>query len=272
MYTNDTIRLQRGRIFFVTTKKQIAWLRKITFRDIADPRRAATRRSHGCPRCGDISHGSIPFQELRTRGQPLRPERRGQHLHPAAKPDYDRIRATHRRPVRCRGGAGRLFGHVGHTHRRALAGGRGRQHRRLAVPLRRHLHPVPHFAAQARHRLPHRPKRTPRGLRGADRRTHEGDLRREHGQSHLYGARSRSTGTTGQTLRRALRRGQYVRCRGLPVQPLRMGCEHRRRLGDQMDQRPRHGHGRGDRRRGAITTGPTASSRRSTARRKGITD
>ena len=32
--------------------------------------------------------------------------------------------------------------------------------------------------------------------------------------------------------------------RGLPVQPLRMGCEHRRRLGDQMDQRPRHGHGR----------------------------
>ena len=35
---------------------------------------------------------------------------------------------------------------------------------RLAVPLRRHLHPVPHFAAQARHRLPHRPKRTPRGL------------------------------------------------------------------------------------------------------------
>ena len=34
----------------------------------------------------------------------------------------------------------------------------------VAVPLRRHLHPVPHFAAQARHRLPHRPKRTPRGL------------------------------------------------------------------------------------------------------------
>jgi OAH_OAS_sulfhy: O-acetylhomoserine aminocarboxypropyltransferase/cysteine synthase len=71
----------------------------------------------------------------------------------------------------------------------------------------------------------------------------------------LYGARSRSTGTTGQTLRRALRRGQYVRCRGLPVQPLRMGCEHRRRLGDQMDQRPRHGHGRGDRRRGQLQLG-----------------
>jgi len=38
-------------------------------------------------------------------------------------------------------------GMSGHTHRRALAGGRGRQHRRLAVPLRR---PTPPSSALRR--------------------------------------------------------------------------------------------------------------------------
>ena len=165
----------------------IPWIQKVPFRNPPDSCGPATRRTHRRPGRGDLSHGGLSVQKLRPRRKALRIERRRQHLYAPAKPHHDGLRTAHRRPVRGCGGARRLVGHVGHPDRRAFAGGRRGQHRRLAVPLRRHLQPVPHVAAPARHRLPHRPERASRGFRGADRQPHQGALRREHGQSHLRG-------------------------------------------------------------------------------------
>ena len=255
---NDTIRLRRGRIFlsdFLTTDITYHGFKKVPFRNPPDSCGPATRRTHRRPGRGDLSHGGLPVQKLRPRRPALRVERGRQHLYAPAKPHHDGLRTAHRRPVRGRGGARRLLRHVGHPDRRAFAGGRGRQHRRLALPLRRHVQPVPHVAAKARHRLPHRSERASRGFRGADRQPHQGALRREHGQSHLRGPRPGGAGRTGPAARHSVHRRQHVRRGGLPLQPVRVGREHRRGLRDEVDQRPRDGHGRRDRRRRQLQLG-----------------
>ena len=137
---------------------------------------------------------SYQFDQHGARGQPLRPQGAGQHLHPDHEPDLRRAGAAHRGARRRRGGAGGLLGpgRLGDRDPEHRPG--RRQHRLLDRPLRRHLEPLRQHLQDHGHRDPLRRPERPGGLPPGERRPDPGLLRRDPAQPEADGLPDRRGG------------------------------------------------------------------------------
>ena len=120
--------------------------------------------------------------------------------------------------------------------------------------LRRHLFPVRSEFPQARHQHHFRRSRRSGEFPPRDHQKDQGGVRRDPGQSADQRARHRGGGEHRARGRRAADRRQHLRL-ALPVPPVRVRRRHRGALGDQVHRRPRHHHGRRDRRVGQVPLG-----------------
>ena len=182
---------------------------------------------------GRAGHAHLPdhllrFQRHRTRGQPVRPEGVGTHLHPHHEPDDRRCSSSAWRrwkgawaPLAVGFRPGR-----GGPDRPDPAAGRGRD-RRLQQALRRHLHrcsTTPCPAGASRPTSSSLAIRT--GFRQGDQRPHQARLRRDHRQP--AGRRVRPGGRRGHRPpgRAAAGHRQHLR-QPYPVPALRARRGHR---------------------------------------------
>ena len=210
-------------------------------------RRAEARSDDQGGRGPDLPDGRLRVRRHPARRGSLRPQGRGQHLHPDHEPDQRRARAASRRA----GGRARLarrgLGHGGDQlldpdHRRER-----RQHRLRVDPLRRHLQPVRAHLPATRHRGALRRLPPARRLRTADRRAHQGDLLRVDRQPAGQHHRLRAPGRDRAPPRHSADRRQHG-AQPLPVPAVRARRRHRRALADQVPGRARQQHRRRDRR------------------------
>ncbi len=156
-----------------------------------------------------------------------------------------------------RAGAGLRAGrhHGGRPH----AGEARRQHRLDALPLRRHLQPLPLHAGAPGHRDAVRRHVRPAQRGRRHRREHEARLHRVDWQPAEQRRRLRGAGRHGARRRRALRRRQHRVA--VHLQALRPRRRSHRLLADEVHRRPRHVDRRRDGRLGPVQLGQRAVPR-----------
>ena len=129
-----------------------------------------------------------------------------------------------------------------------------RPHRLGLHALRRHAHAAAREPEEARHRDDVRRSGRAGELQASDQEKHQAALRRDPRQPAHQHRRHRGAGEDRARGRDSAGARQH-RALALPVPADRMGRRHRGALGDQVHRRPRHHHGRRDRRVGQVQLG-----------------
>ena len=228
---------------------------RLPLRDPAGPRRAGARARDERPGRPDLPDHVLHVRRRRPRGAPLRAPAVREHLHPDHEPDHRRLREADRR-ARGRRRRARHRERPGRPVPGALHDPPERRQRRLhELPLRRDLQPVQGLLPAARHRHEVHRGGQPGGLREGHRRAHPRPVRRDDRQPPLQRAGLRGPGQDRPRPRDPPRGGQHLRGRRLHLPPHRLRRRHRRRLGHQVDRRPRHLDRRRDRGRRQVRLG-----------------